>query len=110
LVLTANPLQRPPKQFLDANYPRFKYPKWWKDELWERNMSEGGRVHDPSGKAIDPGVNWEVGHKGMTLAERQRWAAENKLTYKEWYDMEHNFENFRPELPSSNSKRIYEKW
>src|SRR5437867_6679998 len=42
-------------------YPRFKYPKWWRDELWESDMAKNGRVYDVSGKPVDPGVGWQVG-------------------------------------------------
>jgi len=101
----------PTKAELNAQYPRFKYPQWWKNELWDRSIDpKTGKVFDVSGKEVDPGVNWEVGHEGMTFAERQQWAAENGLSYDEWYDTEHNFSNFRVELPSSNAGHLYESW
>lgn len=99
------------KEFLNRHYPRFDYPKWWRNELWERSIDPKTRlVYDVTGKRIDPMCNWQVGHHGMTHAERQLWAAENGLSRQEWFIMEHNFSNFRPELPMPNASNRYNDW
>lgn len=66
-------------------------------EAFQNNLMTSPVMFDPAAQAVVAGNHRMI-------------AAENRWTYDQWYEMEHNFNNFRPELPSSNMSKRYNRW
>src|SRR5690606_36984299 len=90
-------------------FGRVTHRKGLREEVWERSKAPDGKVYDPSGVEIKPGEPFDLGHvPGHEFSSRQRWAADEGMTRKDWLDYQNDPDIYRPELPRSNQGHNFE--
>jgi HNH/ENDO VII superfamily nuclease with conserved GHE residues len=81
-------------------------------QVWnsaERDSGDGV-VYDPqTGRAMDPGKPWDMGHKpGYEFTKHQESARLRGISRKQFLEEHNNPDHYRPELPSSNRNHASE--
>jgi hypothetical protein len=93
-----------------VHYPRMDYSQAFRNRLLEYHRGPDGKIYDTSGIEIRPGDYWEVGHAGLSYAERVLQAQQTNMSPAQWRAQERDLRLLRPELIYTNSSNKFQDW